>query len=96
VVKFYEESVWGKKQVPSRAYFYDLIGYVWWYRLPIAPDEMWQFLKAHGIPSNWKNRCTNLYQEGMALLIHVTHRKPYQTNRIYPPKYLRKDGKSLI
>ena len=89
-VKFCEESIWKKGQAPHWDRFYDLVGLVWWRRLPIKSSEMWALLEAHGVPSNWKSRCTKLYQEGIALLRHVTGRKPYKTNRLYPPQYLKK------
>lgn len=64
--------------------FYEVIRYIWYNRLPLNSEELWAVLRAHGIDDKWKNRLTQLYQEGMDLLIYATGRKPFKNRRVEP------------
>ena len=76
VVKFCDKSTSTVTWKPNWPYYFEIIRYIWKNRLPIEPNELWQFLDAHGIPNNWKNRLTTLFKDGRDLLIHVNGRKP--------------------
>lgn len=64
--------------------FYEVITYIWYNRLPLRPEELWAVLDAHGFPYKFKKRLTQLYQEGMDLLIYATGRQPFKNRRVEP------------
>jgi len=84
VISLCDESTWDYNRLPSMPLFYALIRHVWWKRLPIEPEEMWQFLEAHGAPSRWRNQLMRLYREGRELLIYSMGRKPVKKKRVSP------------
>lgn len=81
---------WGKslredgslRLIPSL--FFEIITYIWYNRLPLKPEELWSVLEAHGFPYDWKERLTQLYQDGKDLLIYAIGRKPFKNRRVKP------------
>jgi hypothetical protein len=45
-------------------------------RLPLEPDELWEVLKAHGVPQRTKADIVNFYEKGRRLLVHSFGRNP--------------------
>ena len=84
VIRICDESTWDHNRSPSKLLVYDLIRHVWWKRLLIEPDEMWQLLEAHGAPSRWRNQLMRLYRDGRDLLIYSMGRKPVKKQRVSP------------
>lgn len=82
VVRFCEESIWGRRKEPDWLLFYNLIGYVWYKRLPLEPDEIGAILYAHGVPENWRKRLISLFRHGRELLVSVVGRKPIKKKRL--------------
>lgn len=84
VIRLCDESTWDHNRSPNMQLFYALICRVWWKRLPIEPEEMWQLLEAHGAPSKWRNQLVRLYHEERELLIYNGGRKPIKKKRVSP------------
>lgn len=84
VVPFCEKSMSSKGWRPNLPYFYAIIRYVWYKRLPLEPSEIWQVLHAHGVPRNWQIRLTSLFREGRDLLVFAEGRKPVKKKRVHP------------
>jgi hypothetical protein len=80
---------WGKSLRQDGSFnpipaFFEVITLILDNRLPIKPEELWAFLEAHGFPYESKKRLTQVYQEGMDLLIYATRKKPFKNRRVEP------------
>lgn len=84
VIRFWVKSLRQDGSLNPIPAFFEVITHIWDYRLPLQPEELWAFLEAHGFPSELKKRLTQLYQEGMDLLIYATRKKPFKNRRVEP------------
>lgn len=84
VVRFWVKSLKQDGSFNPIHAFLELITHIWDNRLPIKPEELWAFLEAHGFPYELKKRLTQVYQEGMNLLIYATRKKPFKNRRVEP------------
>jgi hypothetical protein len=84
VVQFCERSMSSRSWRPNLPYFYSIIRYIWYKRLPLEPLEVWEVLQAHGVPKNWQVRLTSLFKEGRDLLVFAEGRKPIKKKRVQP------------
>ncbi|MGH7965408.1 MAG: hypothetical protein ACRERD_26965, partial [Candidatus Binatia bacterium] len=64
-----------------RIYYYEVIRFCWFQRLPLTPAEVWQILKAHGVPSACEGEAQRLFLEGTELLVYVNGRRPIKKKR---------------
>jgi len=56
--------------------FNEVVRKSWRMRLPLEPDELWEVLKAHGVPQRTKADIVNFYEKGRRLLVHSFGRNP--------------------
>jgi len=84
VVQFCEKSMSSKGWRPNLPYFYAIIRYIWYKRLPLEPAEVWRVLHAHGVARNWQVRLTSLFRGGRDLLVFAEGRKPVKKKRVQP------------
>jgi hypothetical protein len=64
--------------------FYWVIASIWRMRIPIAPNELWHVLRAHGIPDQFETEITDFFSKGRDLLIYTQGRKPIKKKRVQP------------
>lgn len=84
VVQFCEKSISSRGWRPNLPYFYAVINYIWYNRLPLEALEVWKVLQAHGVAKNWQVRLTSLFKEGRDLLVIAEGRKPVKKKRVQP------------
>jgi len=73
----------GKWKWNQRA-FWRVIHLVWSKRLPLAGDEIWQVVEAHGAPSSARTRVQRQFTEGTGLLVYTHGRPPIKKKRVAP------------
>ena len=66
----------------SRERFQAVIRYAWFKRLPVEPPEVWQMLRAHGVPSRHKATAVRLFIEGTELLTYAVGKRPIKRKRL--------------
>ena len=84
VIRFWVKSLLQDGSLNPIPAFLEVITHIWDNRLPLNPEELWALLEAHGFPYELKKRLTQLYQEGMDLLIYATGKKPFKNRRVEP------------
>ena len=82
VIQFCQKGFSANRWKPHALSFYEIIRRVWSQRLPIDAKEVWGILEAHGVPQLYKKRLTELFHDGINLLIYACGRKPIKKKRV--------------
>jgi hypothetical protein len=64
--------------------FNEVVRRSWQMRLPIKAEELWEVLKAHGVPQGAKADIEDFFEKGRKLLVHSFGRKPVKKKRVEP------------
>ena len=66
----------------DRRVYLSLVYLIWRMRVSISADELWHMLSAHGAPAAEYSRATEMFQDGLFLLVYANGRKPIKKKRL--------------